>query len=113
MKITNNITDNYKEILLNGRLDTKTVADCEQDILAEIDDHHQNFLLDCSKISYVSSSGLRVFLKLQKMISAKKHTLTLHSMPEHIYEIFKMCNFTTIFKIVDTKDEAVAGITDN
>lgn len=90
---------------MDGRLDTKTVADCEQAILAEVTDEHQNYIIDCSKISYVSSSGLRVFLKLQKLISGKSFTLTLHSMPEHIYEIFKMCNFTTIFKIAGSREE--------
>ncbi len=110
MKITNKSTETYKEIILDGRLDTTTVSDNEQLIMAEVTDEHQNYLMDCSKISYISSSGLRVFLKLQKLTALKKYSLVLHSMPEHIYEIFKMCNFTTIFTIVDSKEDGIKEI---
>lgn len=106
MKITTNLQENYKEIILEGRLDTKAVADFEQNILSEINDDKNNFFIDCSKIDYISSSGLRVFLKIQKLTNEKKHKLVLHSMAENIYEIFKMCNFTTIFTIVDNQEEA-------
>ncbi len=110
MKITNNTTENYKEIILEGRLDTKAVAEGEQNFIAEITDDSSNFLINCENLNYISSSGLRVFLKIQKLTNSKNYKLIIHSMPENIYEIFKMCNFTTIFKIVDTLEDAVKNL---
>ena len=110
MKINTDKQATYKEVIVEGRLDTKAVADFESDILKEFEDETTVFLMDCSKIEYISSSGLRVFLKIQKLTNAKNQKLLLHSMTDNIYEIFKMCNFTTIFTIVGDKAEAEKGL---
>lgn len=106
MKITTENEATHKAIRLEGRLDTKAVAEKEEEILAVLDNETENFLIDCEKIDYISSSGLRVFLKLQKQISARQAKLILHSMPANIYDIFKICNFTSLFTIVDNAEEA-------
>ncbi|HKK69353.1 MAG TPA: STAS domain-containing protein [Bacteroidales bacterium] len=106
MKIITENNGSYKTIRLEGRLDTKAVADKEADILALLEEDIRNYLIDCEKIDYISSSGLRIFLKLQKQVSARQAKLILHSMPPNIYDIFKICNFTALFTIVDDAEAA-------
>ena len=62
------ITRNENEVvvLLSGRLDTpaaQEIAPQMNELAAEAD---RTIILDCSDLSYISSSGLRIFLSLRK-----------------------------------------------
>lgn len=106
MKIITENKSDYKAIRLVGRLDTQAVAGKEKEILEVFNDQSQKFVIDCADIDYISSSGLRVFLKIQKKLSARQAKLVLHSMSEKIYDIFKICNFTTLFTIAENREAA-------
>ncbi len=84
---------------IEGRVDTTTAKDFEAQVALLLQDECSDITLDCQKMSYVSSSGLRVFLILQKGINAKNGTLVLRSMSEPIKEIFNITGFASIFTI--------------
>jgi anti-sigma B factor antagonist/stage II sporulation protein AA (anti-sigma F factor antagonist) len=54
-------------------------------------------VIDCAELDYISSSGLRQFLTLQKTASAKQGKLVLKNMKPEIKEIFEMTGFTALF----------------
>ncbi len=99
MEIT--ITKHEDAILasIEGRVDTTTAKDFEIKVAELLSDECANIILDCEKMNYVSSSGLRGFLILQKGINAKKGKLVLQNMSAPVYEIFKITGFSTIFNI--------------
>ncbi|MEG2339890.1 MAG: STAS domain-containing protein, partial [Odoribacter sp.] len=73
------ITRNGEQILisLSGRLDTTNVQDFEKQIVELYDPAVLNIEMDCSDFTYISSSGLRILLTLQKSMIARKGTLVL------------------------------------
>lgn len=87
-------------ILIDGRIDTTNAKEFETAILKTLEKDSLDIEIDCSKLSYISSSGLRVFLLMQKNITAKKGILVLKNMSNNILEIFKMTGFASIFKII-------------
>jgi len=93
------IKDNETQtvISIKGRLDTVNVSDFEKAIAQTISGDMKDVILDCSGLDYISSSGLRIFLTLQKNANAKQGKLTLREMKPEIKEIFDMTGFTSLF----------------
>ena len=91
--------DNNKIILkLSGRLDTVTslkLAEFEQVISK---DKITSLILDLKKLEYLSSAGLRVILKFQKIMN-KKGVMEVINVNSLIMEIFDMTGFTEILTI--------------
>ncbi len=56
--------------------------------------------LDCKDIEYVASSGLRVFLTLQKSVVAHKGNLTLKNLCPEVKDVFHMTRFDSLFNII-------------
>ena len=80
-----------------GRLDTTTAPELEAAIdgcIAGI----QELVLDCSALEYVSSAGLRVILKAQKLMNAQGAMKVTH-VNEAIMEVFDITGFADILNI--------------
>jgi anti-anti-sigma factor len=92
---------------MNGRLDTTNYNVLEDKILKLVDQNHHNLLVDCSELSYISSSGLRIMLMGLKKINAVKGKFILCNLQENIREIFEISGFTIIFTILPSRKEAL------
>ena len=51
-------------------------------------------------MEYTSSQGLRMFLMLQKNVSAHKAKLVLRNMKPHVKEVFDITGFSHIINII-------------
>ena len=90
-------------VKIKGRLDTNTARECEEKVLPVWENPEVKVCIDCSDLVYVSSAGLRLFLVLQKMTTAKKGSLRLVGMSNEVCETFSLTGFSAIFRIEDTK----------
>jgi len=86
-------------IEISGRLDTNTSPEFERAIEPITSGSVSHVAVECSALNYISSSGLRLFLMLQKNISQKKGTLILRGLSSDIKEIFNITGFSAIFTI--------------
>ena len=84
-----------KTIQLKGRIDSRNVADLEQQILASVSPG-MDIELDASELDYISSAGLRMLMKLRKQVN-KKYPV-YHVSPE-VYEIFEVTGFTELLDV--------------
>jgi anti-anti-sigma factor len=107
MNLTKEKINNFTLLHVEGRIDTTNSPAFE----AEIEKIHQSgekdIILDCSEMKYISSSGLRVFLIAQKRAIALNGKLHLCSLQPAIREIFVISGFSNIFRIFDTRQEAL------
>lgn len=55
--------------------------------------------LDCAELAYVSSIGLRLFLLLQKSVSANGGTLVLTGLNPQVKQVFDITGFSKIIRI--------------
>lgn len=113
MEITEESRREVKVIGLRGRLDANSSALVEQQLLALAGRGEHRLVLDLSGLTYISSLGLRVFIAVAKNIQKANGKLALAGLNEHIYEIFKIAHFTSIFSIYPSCDEAVAYCSDS
>lgn len=99
MNIEINQKDEFLVIRLKGRLDTAQSLMVEKNFLEILDQGHNKIILDCEELDYISSSGLRIFLIVQKRIMGISGTLRICSLQPNINEIFDISGFSMIFSI--------------
>ena len=86
--------------LFDGRLDTPAAIKAQQDIAALMENADKEITLDCTKLDYISSSGLRLFLTLRKDTSAKGGKVVVKNINEEIKKVFMMTGFYNLFTIL-------------
>lgn len=87
-------------VKLEGRLDTTNADQFMKDITPLMEGSQQEIEVDCTDMEYTSSQGLRMFLMLQKTVSARGARLELHNMKPHVKEVFDITGFSHIISIV-------------
>ena len=87
--------NNVLTVLLNGRIDSTNAAGAEKEIAAAADGFTGELVLDAEKLTYLSSAGLRVILRLKKT-NRKTRIVNVSS---DVYEIFDMTGFTEMMDI--------------
>ena len=84
---------------LIGRLDTLAA----QEIAPQVDEMKElvggTLILDCSELSYISSSGLRIFITLRKAAADKGGKVIVRSISNEIRSVFMMTGFLNLFEI--------------
>ena len=85
------------EIALQGRLDTMTSPELENELKSALPGA-DTLTLDFSKLDYISSAGLRVLLSAHKTMSAKGGMKVIH-VNEVVQEVFDVTGFADILTI--------------
>ena len=84
---------------LIGRLDTPASLEIAKDVEDLKKDASGLIILDCSELSYISSSGLRIFLTLRKEAAVKGGKVIVRSICQEIRNVFMMTGFLNLFEI--------------
>lgn len=93
-------TENGKAVLtLDGRLDTVTAPEFDKTV-REVLPSITELKLDCGKLEYISSAGLRVLLTAQKIMNTQGE-MKVCNVNETVMEIFDVTGFTDILTIED------------
>lgn len=95
-----------------GRVDGVGAPDLDRRLaeLAERGEH--NVLLDCGKMDYISSAGLRTVLIGARTCKQNGGALTLCALQPDCKTVFEVSGFLAIVKSYDTREEAVAAQTE-
>ena len=87
-------TDTGITLKIIGRLDTTTAPELEATVdgcIAGL----KELVMDCSELEYVSSAGLRVILKAQKLMNTQGN-MKVTNVNETIMEVFEITGFADI-----------------
>ena len=97
MTIEKTLNEDKLVIALGGRLDTVSSPELERELDASLDGV-KDLVLDLENLEYISSSGLRVLLKAQKVMT-KQGEMKVINVNEMIMEIFEVTGFSDILTI--------------
>ena len=95
MKIDFNKCGDVLNIALDGRLDTTSAPELDS-FIGKNYDGTGSIVIDCKKLAYISSAGLRVLLATQKKA---KSALKLVNVCDLVMEVFEMTGFADILVI--------------
>ena len=92
---------------LEGRIDSTNCTEFEAQLQAGADADATLVLLDFGEVSFISSAGLRVVLKLAKQLRSRGARLGLCSLPTPIQQVLAVAGFDRILPIYDSRAEAL------
>ena len=97
MKIESKKVGTTLTITMEGRLDTVTTPDLEQELKSQLDGTTE-LILDFGGVGFVSSAGLRTILWAQKQMP-NKSGITLKNVNENVREVFVLTGLNGILNI--------------
>ena len=92
--------ENKTMVVLSGRLDTTNADKFQQDSAPLMQGDAPDIEIDCTDMEYTSSQGLRMFLMLQKSVTARKGNLVMRNMKPNVKEVFDITGFSNIIRII-------------
>jgi anti-sigma B factor antagonist len=95
---------------VEGQLIVGNRQELKQKVLEELEGGERKFVIDFSNTGYIDSSGLGVLVSLSKKIREQGGELRLASLNEDLRTLFELTKLDTLFKISDSRDEALRGL---
>lgn len=91
---------------LDGLIDTYNSSDLQKEVL-DIISSYSKIVFDCSKLTYVSSTGVGTFMVFLKSVKEKNGTIVLANLQQKVMEIFQLLGFSKFFTVTDSLDEGL------
>ena len=93
----NEIKGNIQTVYLPARVDTSNADEFEKEAMSLIkNDTVKESVFDASEMTYISSAGLRVLMKLQK---SSETPLKIRNVSRDVFDIFDTTGFTTLLDV--------------
>lgn len=86
-------------VTLEGRLDTVSSEQTAKELSVLNDCTGHDIIIDCEKLEYISSSGLRILLGIRKNASAVGSKVKILNLSDDIRKVFNMTGFSALFDI--------------
>ena len=106
MKVQEETVGHIGIVMLAGRLDSSTSPDVD-DRLVGAPLAHQDMVIDCAALEFLSSAGLRVLLRLYKKLGPSGGRLVLCSATAGVREVLEISGLAEFLPVVDTRELAM------
>ena len=87
---------NEKTVKIFGRIDSNNASQFEKELFNAAGDNIADITIDAADTEYISSAGLRVFLKLKKAASGEVSVINTSN---EVYDIFEVTGFTSLLSV--------------
>lgn len=94
-------------IQLEGYLDAHTAPQFEQAIQSEVDAGRHRLVVDCEKLTYISSAGLGVFMGFVEEVREQGGDIKICGLTPKVRQVFDILGFAEIYDICDDRAAAV------
>ena len=102
--MTQIIKEGGKTIIKTGsRIDTMNANQFEQDIQPALKEGGVDLEMDCTELTYMASSGLRIIQKTMRIVTQLKGQFQITNVSPEIYKILAMTGFTKFMKVEQKK----------
>ena len=100
-----NITreNNTITVQFSGRMDTPAAQEITPQMNALAEEASGTIILDCTELTYISSTGLRIFLTLRKAAAEKGGKVIICNICDDIRSVFMMTGFLNLIEIQSYK----------
>ncbi|MDX2130247.1 MAG: STAS domain-containing protein [Chloroherpetonaceae bacterium] len=92
---------------LIGELDAHTSVQLERTIQEQIEKKRVHIIINCAKLSYISSAGLGVFMAFIDDVRAEGGDIKFSNMSDKIFQVFDLLGFPLLYEIFKEEQEAV------
>ena len=86
-------------IKTDKRIDTMNAAQFESDIQPALQEQGVDLEMDCTELTYMASSGLRIIQKTMRSVMMKKGKFKMTNVSPEIYKVLAMTGFTKFMTV--------------
>lgn len=108
MHIAQETTPDTLTLRLQGELDASSAVGLDDVLSAEGVTQYRRVLIDCSRLDYISSAGLGVFISNLQRFQEANTVMIFFGMQEKVYNVFEILGLDALMTIVGTQQEALA-----
>ncbi len=110
MDVTTEREAGVLSVRVEGRIDGSTVLAFHEAIETALVDGDHTVIVDCEKVTYIGSAGLRTMLALAKAVTNRDAQFALYAVTAQVLSIFEKSGFDTIITIRPSRAEALAAL---
>ena len=90
--------DNERSVtlILDGRLDTSVTHQTELEVEPLFE--YKNYEVVCSRLEYISSSGLRLLMAIEQRLCANHCDIYIKGLSAEVQDVFQTTGFVNLFK---------------
>jgi anti-anti-sigma factor len=107
MNMTSSRRGDVLIVPLDGRLDAVDAPDMSRFILGLIDAGNKKLVIDLTRLDYISSAGLQVFVQVAKRLRTEGGELRLCAPSEQVRRVFDIAGLSLRMDMLASVDEAV------
>ena len=98
MKATIEELDGKYVATLAGEMDTVAAIEAEEVLKPLYQSEGKDVIIDCTKLEYIASSGLRILLSILKGAKATGSKVVMKGVNDDIKNVFKLTGFISLFE---------------
>jgi anti-anti-sigma factor len=97
MKTTIEQLEDCTVVTFDGNFDTAVSVEVEKTLRPLIENGGGHIIIECEKLSYIASSGLRILLSILKSTKSNGGKLLLRNVSNNVKKVFILTGFVNIF----------------
>lgn len=98
-------------VSISGELDHHTAANAREELSKIIEDESiKNMVIDLSKLSFMDSSGIGVFIGRYKVLSKRNGIMAAYGLSGHIRKIWELSGLYKIIEIYEDLQDSLDGV---
>lgn len=109
MEIATKTIESIAVVEISGEIDGKT-APIAQETIVPLFQSRNRVVLDMSKVTFMSSAGLRLMLLVQRQMTHAKGRLALVGLSAELKDTMSVTGFLPYFTTCDTLDAGIAAL---
>ena len=102
------VGDRLRKVVLNGRLDTPAVLSIEPRFVTGLVPGGKSAIVDLSRVDFVSSMGIRMFISVARNMKDHKAKLVLYAPQAQVGEVLETVKVGQLVPVFKTAAEAAA-----
>ncbi len=107
MKITATQVQSFNYFQLEGKFNIDYIAELQTEIDKAMKYGSKFFVFDFSKLEYINSSGIRVFIKLQKELKLFDGFLTIFAVNDKVSNIINISELNNLLRVKSSLKEVM------
>ena len=99
-----------KVVRLTGRMNEELALQFEQACQGSLEAGIRNLIVDIAELEYLSSVGLRSFVRVARSVHGTDRTVVLCGMKGIVKEVFELAHMGGLFQTFDGVDSALRSL---
>jgi anti-sigma B factor antagonist len=110
MSVTTTTSDQGIVIVtVDGQLIVGNRQELKNLVHEALDRGGRKFVIDCTRTGYIDSSGLGALVSMSRKVRETGGELRIAGLNEDLRALFELTKLDTLFRILDTPEQALAG----